>query len=385
MANHTDAREEHGNPRQDDRKHNSLLVFGAGITAYLLFGLALWLLLDWYISPQDSTQKKDLIQALSLIMAGVAGAIGVYATWQNFQQGKESLQVARAGQKSTEDSTRRSLELSQKGQITERFTKAVDQLGDDKIQIRLGGIFALERIAEDSKEYHWPVIEVLTACVREQAAYTPARKKEGRADIQAIVNAIGHLTRRYGAREDSHVVDLNNADLFGLDLSEAHLEGALLFGSHLERGRLDSARLEEADLRAAHFNGANLYGVDLKNADLRGAHLDGAHLSGEQIELAGADLGGADLKTTDVGETDLRGVKNLVREQIEQANGDWQTKLPIGLQVPAWWSNLPTAEGPLPPGDYSVRVGRTVLSFDVGEGWNSVLRASVNRQATFLT
>src|SRR5918995_2237337 len=40
-------------------------------------------------------------------------------------------------------------------QITERFTKAIDQLGEtgpEKLAIRLGGIYALERIARDAEK-----------------------------------------------------------------------------------------------------------------------------------------------------------------------------------------------------------------------------------------
>ena len=61
------------------------------------------------------------------------------------------------------------VEVSVEGQITERFTKAVEQLGSDNTAISLGGIYALERIAKDSEKDHWPVMEVLTAYVRENS------------------------------------------------------------------------------------------------------------------------------------------------------------------------------------------------------------------------
>jgi hypothetical protein len=59
-----------------------------GLTLYLLFGIFLWWVLDRYMDPETSTQKKDLLQALGFIMAGVAGAIGIYFTWrgQNLTQ-----------------------------------------------------------------------------------------------------------------------------------------------------------------------------------------------------------------------------------------------------------------------------------------------------------
>jgi hypothetical protein len=62
--------------------------------------------------------------------------------------------------------TSRTLQLNRRGQLTERFTRAIDQLGQlepERLAVRLGGIFALEQIALDSEELHWPVLEVLTA------------------------------------------------------------------------------------------------------------------------------------------------------------------------------------------------------------------------------
>jgi hypothetical protein len=42
----------------------------------------------------------------------------------------------------------------------------MDQLGSKEIDVRLGGIYALERIARGSKEDHPQIVEVLTAYVR---------------------------------------------------------------------------------------------------------------------------------------------------------------------------------------------------------------------------
>jgi hypothetical protein len=60
---------------------------------YLLLGVLLALLLDWYINPGDPSEKKDLVQALALIMAGVAGAIGVYFTWRVQRQTQEEQEL----------------------------------------------------------------------------------------------------------------------------------------------------------------------------------------------------------------------------------------------------------------------------------------------------
>ena len=40
----------------------------------------------------------------------------------------------------------RTVQLTEQGQVTDRYTKAIDQLGSDKLDVRIGGIYALERV-----------------------------------------------------------------------------------------------------------------------------------------------------------------------------------------------------------------------------------------------
>ena len=66
-----------------------------------------------------------------------------------------------------------------RAQVTERFTRAIDQLGSEKLDVRIGAVYALEQIARDSAELHWPITEVLTAYLREHAQ-PRARPRGGR-------------------------------------------------------------------------------------------------------------------------------------------------------------------------------------------------------------
>ena len=65
--------------------------------------------------------------------------------------------------------TARNFTLSREGQVTDRYTKAIEQLGSDKLDVRIGGIYALERVARDSARDHPTVMEVLTAFIREHS------------------------------------------------------------------------------------------------------------------------------------------------------------------------------------------------------------------------
>src|SRR5215212_6792603 len=120
-----------------------------------------------WVKPADPTEKKDFIQAVGVLLAALAGLGGLYFTRENTEK---QLRQARESQQQTQ-------RLTEQGQITERFTRAIDQLGathdngDKKLEIRLGGIYALERIDKESPEraYHGTVMEVLTAYVRENS------------------------------------------------------------------------------------------------------------------------------------------------------------------------------------------------------------------------
>lgn len=103
--------------------------------------------------------------------------------------------------------TWRQLHVNCEGQVTERFTRAIDQLGSDKVAVRIGAIYGLERIAKDSARDHGVVMEILTAFIRtnapwdessEEAAEPTSSNATVAADVQAGLTVLG---RRVLGRE----------------------------------------------------------------------------------------------------------------------------------------------------------------------------------------
>ncbi len=168
--------------------------------------------------------------------------------------------------------TAQTLDVTRQGQITDRYTKAVEQLGSDKLDIRLGGIYALERVATDSTRDHQAIYEVLCAFAREHSpppqkptAAPPAGSPTSLAtDVQAALTVIAHRDVRY----DAHPVNLHQARIAGADLAGAKLGGADLIGA-----KLAGADLTDADLWGADLTRADLWGVNLTRADLTRANL----------------------------------------------------------------------------------------------------------------
>jgi len=209
--------------------------------------------------------------------------------------------------------SRRTTELTEQGQVTERYTKAIEQIGSDKIDVRIGGIYALERIARDSSRDHPTVVEVLTAFIREhsreqwpppQPASTSqpvgSPERATRPDVQAAITVVG---RRSVARDGDSQIDLVEANLTaanlrGANLVKANLRGAILtradFGfADLAGANLSGTDLRMTDLTATNLTGASLTGANLWDAFLPGAHLAESHL--QRADLTGATLTGADL------------------------------------------------------------------------------------------
>ncbi len=264
------------------------------------------------------------------VLASVTAGVGLYLTYQNAQQERQ---------------------LNPERLITDRFGKAVEQLGSKDISVRIGGIYSLERIAKDSPKDHWTVIEVLTAYVREKSPLPKVSEAKGSqpknskqptplanspkfpTDVQSALTAIGRRDPSRGG--EGKRLDLSNSYLSYANLSGANLSGANLYGAHLNSAYFIDANLNGANLNGAYLNDAYLNGASLSSASLSGAYLNGTNLNGADLSgvvLNGVDLSGvvfygadfsnanlydADLSDIDLSDVDLSGAWNLTAKQLE--------------------------------------------------------------------
>jgi hypothetical protein len=248
----------------------------------------------------QQAQARLQNDARSTLLQGVAGLlliVGAIATWRQVQVNRE-------------------------GQITERFSRAIDQLGSQTPDVRLGGIFTLERIAKDSLADRNTVAAVLSAFIRTHAPWmvgAPNGPEHPTVTVDHrlpwlehrspdVSTAVWLLGRRppsrdapglYLSRVDLRAAHLPNAQLASVSLRHANLARAVLLGVNLERSDLEDTDLRHSDLRAArltsarlpraHLQNADLGGADLRRADLRGANLEGANLQGADLTDARVD------------------------------------------------------------------------------------------------
>lgn len=273
-----------------------------------------WLAPSHDLSPGQRAEEVGRVRtALLAMLAGAVAIVGVVYTVKTFR-------------------------LNLQGQLTDRFTRAIDQLGSPQIDVRLGGIYALSRIAGESAADHEPIMEILAGYLREHAprlpphvaapqsrapesgreqqrpgdATRPVRELTSPTDVQAALSVIARhthsddRTRPFDlASVDLRGCDFHGAALAGVDLSLADLSGARLAGVDLTAANLSEANLAGAILTHANLADADLSGATLTEAMLADSVLNGAVLAG--CDLAAADLTSAYLASADLSEADLTG------------------------------------------------------------------------------
>ncbi|WP_159001524.1 pentapeptide repeat-containing protein [Streptomyces sp. SBT349] len=203
--------------------------------------------------------------------------------------------------------------LSRRGQVTDRFIKALERLGSEELYVRLGGVLALEQIMQDAPDQAPHAAAVLEAFVCERAprrrggaslpGSPPPLPEHPATDIQLALSA---LTRPKNRRHSTATILLD-----GLHLAGAGANFSDLTHMQLSRADLTRAQFTWSDLTDVRF-----FDADLTDALLNGARLNGARLNG--ANLTGAQLGGAD----------LRGAIGLSVEQVVSARPTLSTKLP---------------------------------------------------------
>ena len=325
----------------------------------LLLIAAIWWL--WWRLPRRQLHKLDaqihdpkaradtednFRKTVGQALGGVAVLIGAGAAYLQFTQQQQTAYLQLVAQQKVAEENR---QASQDLLISNQASKGFEQLAGEKIEMRLGGIYALEGVMNaPNSQYGIPVLEALCAFVRDHTAIIGPPSAAPMIDVQASLTVIGRRNPGPGRLDlegtNSPGAYLNGALLKDVILVKAHLEGAILADAHLENGHLPGAHLEgafmggaylaAAYLNEAHLERAFLVGAHLEHAHAGGAHLEGADLPSAHLEGASlfqAHLEGADLHAAHLEGADLSTADGLTQAQVDQAFGDAATKLPPGL------------------------------------------------------
>ena len=272
--------------------------------------------------------NSTTIRNVGFLIAGVLAL--VFAVWRGVLAQRQS------------ETAQRQSETAQQGLLNERYQKGAEMLGSEVLPARLGGIYALQQLAEDYPEqYHLRITRLLCGFVRlsasdpmiesvpESSGKQDREPKTLRADVQDAMQAIVARSPAGIALEANGGIKLylNDAYLSNLQLLDANLAYARLTNANLSRAVLTGADLSFARFRLTNLLGARLRGANLSEADFWGANLCGTVL--RNANISGADFCG------------IRARSSLYRTP---ARGLTQTQLDEAL---AYTDNPPYLEGVL--------------------------------------
>ncbi|MEU8084140.1 pentapeptide repeat-containing protein [Micromonospora sp. NPDC049101] len=290
------------------------------------------------LSPADQVKaQNDIRTALLQATAGLALVAGLYFT-------------------------AKTVSVNQRGQVTDRFTKTVEQIGSENVDVRIGGLYSLARIAKDSPEYRAEVTEIVVHYIQGRARDVSREQLDIGVDPvpRDVQVAAGILGRRQGRGLETKTLNLWGRNLNKTDFTKAHLADANLCYAYVDNSYFEQADLSEAtfvaakmrsasacsaNFRGAFFTGADVSGTyfcgtDFTNAFFGGADLTGADFSGRKAgarwdirpaKMRGANLRGAKLEGTNFSGVDLRRTIGLTQAQLDDATIDAETRLPVGL------------------------------------------------------
>ena len=296
-----------------------------------LFALGVFLISRLVLRVADGS--TDTVPAASAALTAIAAVFGaVFITWRTVVAHWQ----ARASQQQ--------VEISRNSHYTTLFAKAVEQLGSTReiqireidkttdptttysypetqpnLEVRLGAIYALERIARDSVRDKKSVFDILCAYARnpensgklKPVDEVPTNAEEfykwqaglpsARVDMQACIYVLG--SDLY-ADFEANIFDLSRANFQSVKFSNCNLSGANLEGANLDATSFDGTVASQAILDRCHVKAATVKTTSLNNSSLDHADISFCRLSdtsligseGRKTKFSNAILSNCDLR-----------------------------------------------------------------------------------------
>jgi hypothetical protein len=124
---------------------------------------------------------SEIIRNIGIV---IGGGIGIYLAWKRVIASNKQA-----------DAQFHQAELSRRDHVAELFNRAVGQLKDEKLEVRLGAILTLDQICLDFSDLSAPVIELLTAYIRE------VKIDYGENDVPADIAVVVRIVTRVSAKD----------------------------------------------------------------------------------------------------------------------------------------------------------------------------------------
>ena len=300
-----------------------IVVLISAVLAVAFFIAIFWYIFDWqrpdwidgWLGTSDlaTAIKWEAIKTLGQALLGLGLIVGIYVAYSRALASEE---ISKAQHNANEQ---------------KMFNEATAKLGDESASVRLGGIYALQKLAESNKNYLASIAEILCTHLREttqQKGYQKKYKDKPSNEIQSLAKVLSVLNSQKEENGNFNFLrlDLSASYLVGADLRNACLQDVNLRKTNLQGASLDKAQMQMAYLVGAqmqrtHCNEAQLQGVSLHEAQMQGARLWRAQLQGATLirtQMQGAELRETQLQGADLHQAQMQGA-TLDRTRMQGA------------------------------------------------------------------
>jgi hypothetical protein len=305
-----------------------IIVLAVGIVGVL----ATFIAAVFHLGPYQEKATDEAIRNIGLFIAAVIGV--PFIAWRSWtakrqaditEQGHITDRINKAVQGIGAEKTVRRQRTNRRGSLLfeddaegkPNFKKPVfDELTVPNLEVRIGSIYALERVGNDSEPDRAHIFEILSAYLsnnfdaQEPFPYPPLERfstdehdpnldvrfrgqsdglgrdwanklRRPRPDTLAAVSVILRCIKKFGTNEKEGGTPA--LTFVGANLQRVDFLGANLAGARFEGCQFDGANLEKSDLSNAEFLNCSLIG-----ASINGAVLSGTRFSQSRLECINA-------------------------------------------------------------------------------------------------
>ncbi|MBB4905827.1 pentapeptide repeat-containing protein [Actinophytocola algeriensis] len=244
-----------------------------GVVVVVGVAVAVWLLLAFGGGDAQQRNQLEAIRTAGTIVIGTGGAVALLLAARRQrtaeialkQKDLDQLAVTRTHELQERVAEDVRLNATER-RVTELYTRAVDQLGSDKLPVQLGGLYALERLGQGNVDQRQTIVNVLCAYLR-MFTDAAADVDTARQPQQRVREAAGAILATH-LREDRAFwpdidLDLSGASLLGFDLANCRVRSATFRAATF----VDDARFArtvfagDVTFEAATFTGAAGFGA----------------------------------------------------------------------------------------------------------------------------
>ena len=128
-----------------------------------------------------SVESAYISGVATLLGVGATAAVAIAALWWSYSTNRATLNAAKENTynetvTAARETNQATIEAAREAQFPDRYSTAIEQLGSSKLDVRIGGIYALEGIAVDYARHHPTVMELLAAFIREHSHTSNGRQ-----------------------------------------------------------------------------------------------------------------------------------------------------------------------------------------------------------------